>query len=85
MNKKQCVLIFISDNSACPAVNELFSDTVSYRQCSADIGGYCDVKCIDDSKVLAAPVPYYITCGTLGVYDYRMPYAETYYPACVGM
>ncbi|XP_053393488.1 uncharacterized protein LOC123564875 isoform X1 [Mercenaria mercenaria] len=74
--------LYVRYNSKCPSMDGLFSASVESRPCSDTVGGYCDVKCDSSQAVISAPTPYYITCGSLGVYDYRTPFAETYYPAC---
>ncbi|XP_053393503.1 uncharacterized protein LOC123562449 isoform X2 [Mercenaria mercenaria] len=74
--------LYIRYNAKCPPLDKLFRESVESRPCSDSVGGYCDVKCDSSQAVMSAPTPYYITCGSLGVYDYRAPFAETYYPAC---
>ena len=45
--------------------------------------GVCRLTCTDDLP-LSAPVPYYIPCGVLGVWNYQKPSETLVLPNCAG-
>ncbi|WAQ95234.1 SNED1-like protein [Mya arenaria] len=69
----------IVDNDECPAAR---SDDTQRKVCPSGADAVCDLACLDTNEALFAPVPKYISCGTLGVWDTREPYEDLVLPGC---
>ncbi|WAQ95238.1 FBP1-like protein [Mya arenaria] len=69
----------VVDNDVCPAAR---SDNTLREVCPSNADAVCDLTCLDPNEALFAPVPKYISCGTLGVWDTTKPYDDLVLPGC---
>ena len=73
------LIFIITDNDNCPAPLIRDSD-LQLTSCVNGIG-FCNAQCPVDNVVFA-PVPNYMSCGHLGVWDRRKPYEDLVLPGC---
>ncbi|XP_052791290.1 uncharacterized protein LOC128225235 isoform X2 [Mya arenaria] len=80
LNYGECrVQLVVKYNDECPAAR---SDDTQRKVCPSGADAVCDLACLDTNEALFAPVPKYISCGTLGVWDTREPYEDLVLPGC---
>ncbi|WAQ95255.1 FBP1-like protein [Mya arenaria] len=80
LNYGECrVQLVVKYNDECPAAR---SDNAQIEVCPSGADAVCDLACLEPNKALFAPVPEYISCGTLGVWDTRKPYDDLVLPGC---
>ena len=77
------MFICLADNEKCPIPREQGgADDVQLRICDSG-DGVCSLSCSNaDKEEISAPLPRYMTCSKLGVYDTQHPFDHLILPAC---